>query len=89
MATAANRDNSPIGVRLTFYADVRGLLIGHISPDDQDEEQDPPLDNVPILHAHHVTDLRSHTVDDLKKRCQYFVWNHFQIETSTFLILYF
>ncbi len=72
---------------ISFYVDVRGLLL-HDAQFDSDSDSELSLDMVPLLHARHEDQLRSYSVDDLKLRSQQFVWNHFalQISTSDFVL---
>ena len=79
MSTSGLRDIQTPVVRICFYIDVRGLLIGQVESD-SDSDQDPRLDMVPVLHVRSELQLRS---DDLKKRSQYFIWNRFRLEIST------
>ncbi len=69
MATSDLRDVSNPPVMITFYADLRSLLRGAVD-EDSDSECEPGWDMVLLLHARSAFQLRSSTVEDLKKRCR-------------------
>ena len=74
---------------MSFYGDLRGLLLG-IVDEDSDSEREPSWNMVPLLHVRHVSRLHTFTIDDLKKRAQHHIWEHLRLEigTSQFVLLF-
>ena len=90
MTTEGIRDIPNPPVMITFYADLRSLVRPHVDDlSDDDNETEPGWDMVPLLHVRTLSQLRSSTVEDLKKRAQHYIWDQLQVavSTSTFVTL--
>ena len=60
---------------MSFYVDLRGLLLG-IVDEDSDSEREPSWNMVPLLHVRHVSRLHTFAIDDLKNRAPHHIWEH-------------
>ena len=89
MSTTETGGASNLHVMMSFYVDLRGLLLG-IVDEDSDSEREPSWNMVPLLHVRHVSRLHTFTIDDLKKRAQHHIWEHLRLEISTpqFVLLF-